>query len=382
MNAGVCAGECTLVSRRPDVARVFSRFFNPIRQSSANPVFFDGIERFSTPVLLDISSINNFSSSNFLDKISLIQGSTLFILPLDTPYSYRKLIYERASYYVDFPAENFTLERTVKEFSKFSTTLRKKAIHNEFERLILYNPHFDSLLGNSYLMQKVRAKILSYAGGKEPVLLLGESGTGKTTAAHLIHKLSHRKKLKFNQLNVSTVAVNLADSTFFGQEEGSYTGARKTSGIIAETDNGTLFMDEIGTAALAIQSKLLSFLDSGLYSPVGSSLLKKSDVRMIFATNENLIEKIERKEFRKDFYFRIAQNVIDFPPLKDRLEDIDEIAPTIARKKGKLLSENAILKLKEYSWPGNIRQLTSCINQAANLSYGKVIESDSLEFNF
>ena len=385
MNSGLSADSCTLISGRSDVIMLFSQMRSLQKRIFTVPTFSDGIERASHQLLVDVSSINSFSDSGFISKISIIRTQTLFIVPPDVSFERRKFIYEHVPYYVDLPVEKFALEKLVKEFI-CSIQKSKKIIHhsfkNEYESLVSYNPLFDSLLGSSYVMQRIRAKILSYAKGKEPVLLLGESGTGKTTAAKLIHKLSDRHSQIYNYLNISTIPTNLAESTFFGQEAGSYTGAVKTEGILAETHNGTLFMDEIATASTDVQSKLLSFLDSGIFSSLGSSLNRKSDVRFIFATNEDLVDKINRREFRKDFYFRIAQNIIQFPALRDHLDDIDEIAPVIAQKKGKRLSEDAIKKLKRYSWPGNIRQLENCIKQAGNLVNGVYIGSDDLEFNF
>ena len=226
----------------------------------------------------------------------------------------------------------------------------------------------------------VKKDIMNYAKFDTALLLCGESGTGKSTIARLIHQLSPRKKGNFVGINSSVISNSLADAALFGAVEGAYTDSKGQQGFFQDADGGTLFFDEISSTSLEFQSKLLTVLDSGEIYKVGSHSKIKVNVRTIFATNERLEVKIAEGLFRKDLFYRISANVIKIPPLRERRCDIIEIANEIAKQKGKVIDERALKKLEEYSWPGNVRQLEQCIDRAIYFSNGNMIDEDNIVF--
>lgn len=218
----------------------------------------------------------------------------------------------------------------------------------------------------------VKKAIVSASQNDMPVLLLGETGTGKSTAARIIHDLSKRKIKPYVHINSSNVDDTFAETELFGSEKGAYTDAQKRDGKFKTADGGTLFIDEIGNASKRIQGKLLTILDTGNYYSVGSDVLKKTDVRLICATNADLKLKIMKGEFRKDLLYRIAGYVIYLPTLRERKKDIGLIAKYIAGKSGKTISELAVKKLESFSWPGNIRQLQFCLERACRTQKSEI----------
>lgn len=219
-----------------------------------------------------------------------------------------------------------------------------------------------SFLGVSPAIENLRAKLIKASSADFPVLILGESGVGKTFAAKIIHDLSQRSKNKFFSVNVSAISESLAESELFGTVKGAFTGAEQRKGYFASANEGTLFLDEIGEMSINIQVKLLHAIESGTYRSVGCDDEKKSNVKLIFATNADLKEKILNKQFRADFYYRINQFIIEIPPLRKRKEDIQILADDYLKKKNKQLSSSAAQFLSVYNWEGNVRQLYSFLN--------------------
>ena len=237
-----------------------------------------------------------------------------------------------------------------------------------------------TILGDSDAMKNVRNRIICYSQNDDPVLLLGESGTGKTTTAEFIHLLSSRNKKPYSPINCSNIVGHFADTSLFGTEDGAFTDAKVTKGFVQNAEGGTLFIDEIGLASLELQSKLYMFIDSGLIYSVGSSTPKKVDTRLIFATNDNLEEKMKKGLFRKELFYRIFANVIIIPPLREHRCDIAIIAQNLAEKNKKYFSPTALRKLEDYSWPGNVRQLQNCVNRAVAINKNEQITEDSIFF--
>lgn len=241
------------------------------------------------------------------------------------------------------------------------------------------------LTGTSAAIQKIRGELVLAAEKNCPVLITGENGTGKSLAATLIHSMSPQgKKGKplFTE-NAASISENLAESELFGHEEGSFTGAERTrKGIFEAADGSTLFLDEIGELNLSIQAKLLHVLQNGIIRKVGAEKPKKINVRMIYATNANLRQKIAEGKFRRDLYYRINAFEIRLPPLRERTEDIETLCAQFFEKNGEniRISPSALLKLREYSWPGNIRELENVLNRAVLKTRTKIIQPETIDF--
>jgi len=203
------------------------------------------------------------------------------------------------------------------------------------------------------------------------VLVSGESGTGKDLIARAIHRLSRRAEKEFIPFNCSAVPADLIESMLFGHRKGTFTGALSDhEGLIRAAENGTLFLDEIGDLPLALQPKLLRFLQEGEVHTLGERMPRKVNVRVIAATHKNLEELVQQKVFREDLYYRIAALTIKVPPLRERTDDIGTLISYFlthyARRNDRAIAGitwEAIRILEEYSWPGNIRELAAEIER-------------------
>lgn len=199
-----------------------------------------------------------------------------------------------------------------------------------------------------------------------PVLLLGPSGTGKDVIAQAIHKASPRGLAPFISVNCSALTETLIESELFGHVKGSFTGALSDrKGAFESARQGTLFLDEIGDLPFALQAKLLRALENREIRPVGSDKVVNTDIRIIAATHQNLAHKIQEGQFRSDLFFRL--NVVSFcaPPLKDRIEDFEDLLNIFAKQMRIRFTYDAVQKLKMHSWPGNIRELRNLVFRAA-----------------
>jgi transcriptional regulator with PAS, ATPase and Fis domain len=235
-------------------------------------------------------------------------------------------------------------------------------------------------IGDSESMLRISALIRKYAESRNPVLILGETGTGKELAANALHTLSSRRDFPFIALNCSALPENLVESELFGAEKGAYTDAVRHKGALVMASRGTLFLDEIGSMSLSVQPKLLRALETGEYWKLGAEKPERSDFRLVCATCENLIDLQENSLFRKDLLYRISDLVIYIPPLRERTEDIGILAEHFCRQAGKGLCElspDALDRLGTYPWPGNVRELKSVINRAcANIQKGSIRAED------
>lgn len=224
---------------------------------------------------------------------------------------------------------------------------------------------YDNMIGKSKPMQSLYALLDKIKGADSTVLIQGENGTGKELIAKAIHYNSHRKDKAFVIQNCSAFNDNLLESELFGHIKGSFTGAiRDKKGLFEMADNGTFFLDEIGDTSPQMQVKLLRVLQEGTFTPVGSTEMRKVDVRIIAATNRNLKEMVELGTFREDLYYRLNVINLRVPPLRERKEDIPLLAEFFMQKsqenaKGpkKALTKRALEKLYDYAWPGNVREL-------------------------
>lgn len=240
---------------------------------------------------------------------------------------------------------------------------------------------FPFLIGSSPLMNKVFDRIMQVARTSATILITGESGTGKELAAKTIHYHSQRKDRNIVAVNCSAIPETLIESELFGHLKGSFTGAiRDKKGLVEEADRGTLFLDEIGDLNLVMQTKLLRLLQEGEYKPVGSSKTFTADIRFIAATNQDLMEKVYKKEFREDLFYRLNVIQLVLPPLRDRKEDIPLLAQHFLEKYNKLnqkeikgFSPEALEVLNTRDWPGNIRELENVVERGVILSQGDTL---------
>lgn len=238
------------------------------------------------------------------------------------------------------------------------------------------------LESHSEKMREVLEQIKKVAPTDANILLLGENGTGKYVLAESIHEQSDRKNEPFVHIDLGSISENLFEAELFGYKKGAFTGAHQDyAGKIENTQNGTVFLDEIGNLPLHLQTKLLSLIQNRKLSRVGETRERILDVRFIFATNENLKKAVAENRFRQDLYYRINTVEIHIPALRERQEDIEILASYfLDRYKQKYhkpdleWSENLLMQLKNYPWPGNIRELDHCIERSVILSNDKSLQ--------
>lgn len=257
--------------------------------------------------------------------------------------------------------------------------LKEVSLEQEKERLSLENIklkasireryRFGRIIGKSAVMQKVYEQIISAAGSRANVIIYGESGTGKELVAKEIHDMSERRGNEFVTVHCGAIPETLLESEFFGYLKGAFTGAYiDKHGYLDLANKGTLFLDEVGELGLNIQVKLLRAIEGGGYTPVGSSKIKQSDIRIIAATNRDLMEQVNRKAVRPDFFYRIHVLPITLPPLRERKEDIpllvEHFVALYRQEDGPFrLPEKVMEALYGYNWPGNVRELQNVIQR-------------------
>lgn len=210
------------------------------------------------------------------------------------------------------------------------------------------------------------------AGSKLPVLLLGETGTGKDVLARFLHRWGGQPNGPFVAVNGGLTGGSLSESELFGHRRGAFTGADSPRlGALRSASGGTLFLDEIADVPLPTQVKLLRALESGEVKPLGADCAERAEFRLVTATSRNLDRMIREGSFRADLYYRIAGSVVHVPPLRERPRDISAIAARLASERGLLLSDDASRRLCGYSWPGNVRELRACVERAAVSAKGQ-----------
>ena len=237
------------------------------------------------------------------------------------------------------------------------------------------------IIGRSPAMREVVSILERVAPTDVPILVEGESGTGKDMVARAVHGMSRRASGPYIALNMSAIPENLAESELFGHEKGAFTGAETArAGFFAEADRGTLFLDEIGLLPATLQAKLLRVLQDGDYIPVGSRRARKADVRVVCATNEDLKKNVEQGKFREDLYYRIRVVPLRLPPLRERTEDIPLLVDHLVKKHALRLSRpplqpdvDAMRALLDHGWPGNVRELEHALERALLLARGEAI---------
>ncbi|HEX8989019.1 MAG TPA: nif-specific transcriptional activator NifA, partial [Rhodocyclaceae bacterium] len=246
---------------------------------------------------------------------------------------------------------------------------------DSLRRTVRHQYGFDNIVGHSVAMRRVFDQIRMVAKWNTTVLIRGETGTGKELIANAIHYNSPRASGAYVRINCASLPETLLESELFGHEKGAFTGAvGARKGRFEMADGGTLFLDEIGEISPAFQAKLLRVLQEGEFERVGGSRTVKVDVRVIAATHRNLEAAVDAGDFREDLYYRLNVMPINLPPLRERPEDIPELARHLAKRIGDVqgrplsIAETAMRKLTQYGWPGNVRELENCLERAAVMS--------------
>ncbi len=266
-------------------------------------------------------------------------------------------------------------------YHAMGTAARHKRIRSEVQF---------GLWGESEKTEKIRYLLQKSSVTNTTILLTGESGTGKSFLAKEIHRNSKRSQAPFVHVNCAAIPYNLIESELFGYEEGAFTGAKKggRGGYFELAEGGTLFLDEISELPLSLQGKLLEVMQSKTYFRVGGTKKKMANVRIVAATNQNLQELVAERKFREDLYYRIHVFPIHLLPLREQKEVIQRIAadliPDICNRldvNQQVLSPDAVEKMEEYDWPGNIRELENVLEKACILSNGKVIYPEDIDIS-
>ena len=285
--------------------------------------------------------------------------------------------------YIAKPFDIDELDITVSKALQFRDIVRDNArMRAELDE----HQHIDSLVGESPSFRRVLQAIDSVRDSSATILLTGESGTGKEMVARAIHRHGSRADKPFVAVNCAAIPEGLLESEMFGHRKGAFTGAvADRVGRFMQADKGTLFLDEVGDMPLALQAKILRALQERVIEPVGDPRERKVDVRVIAATNKNLLEAVANKEFREDLYYRLNVFPIPLPALRERVEDIASLARHFAHNLGATagkritgFSPSALQAMTQYNWPGNIRELQNCVERATIVAQSSTIEDSDL----
>jgi len=296
----------------------------------------------------------------------------------DLDLDFLSLVTKQIALAVDNARSHEEIEKLKNQFEMDNVSLRQE---------IKTDLNFDEIIGANKSLKDVLSNVNKVANTDATVLIRGETGTGKELIARSIHNSSKRSKRSLIKVNCPAIPSGLIESELFGHEKGSFTGAiTKKIGKFELADGGTIFLDELGDLPLDAQAKLLRVLQEREFERVGGNDTYKTDVRVIAATNRNLEDAVKEGKFRADLYYRLNVFPIQLPPLRKRTEDIPALSNYFMSKYSKRLgtvingiSEDTTKKLKEYSWPGNIRELENIIERAVILTTGDELNiSESL----
>jgi transcriptional regulator with PAS, ATPase and Fis domain len=235
------------------------------------------------------------------------------------------------------------------------------------------------MIGKSEVMNILRERVKAAAKVSSSVLVTGESGTGKELVAKAIHEHSERRSGKFVPVDCGALPDDLIESELFGHKRGAFTTAvADKQGLFEEANGGTLFLDEIANTSRRFQAKLLRALQDRQVRRLGDVVMRKLDLRVIAATNCELMPMVRKGEFREDLYYRLNVFSIQVPPLRRRMEDVPLLVQHILHERGKVMSDSAVAKLMTYSFPGNIRELENIVESAVCTASGIVITADDV----
>ncbi len=290
------------------------------------------------------------------DSSLLYEVASLYVCPIFSEHQLAAVFYvDRLKNKQKFsPSERLWMKFLGNVCQHYVQFLRTEVALQELQREIWVGSSSTSEL----LRQQMRRLALL-----SPVLILGETGVGKSLAAEILHKLSGRKG-EFVVVSSPSLPESLFEAELFGCKKSAYTGAEERIGLVGEAHQGTLFFDEISEIDLSLQAKLLRFIDTGYYRRLGEEKERKADIKIICASNKNLEEEVKAHRFRQDLYFRISTYPLKIPPLRERKEDIEELTKTNLKKFGFSITRRALEKLKQYNFPGNVRELQNILHRA------------------
>jgi two-component system repressor protein LuxO len=351
--------------------------------SAAGPALIAAREWQPDAILLDVE-LPDYNGFELMKKLKA-EGIDAAVVVVTANASINSAVEAMRGGAVDFivkPYAKARLEVTL------SNALEKRALVAQLRtvRARLERDRFFGFIGASAPMQAAYRTIESVAASRASVFITGESGTGKELAAEAIHKASPRAGAEYVALNCGAIPRDLLESEVFGHVKGAFTGATSDrAGAAKLADGGTLFLDEIGEMPLDMQVKLLRFVQTGTYAPVGSSRMERVDVRFVCATNRDPMAEVLAGRFREDLYYRLYVVPVELPPLRDRGDDVLRIArhflTSFAREEGRRFrgfSPDAEAALLAYGWPGNVRQLQNAVRNVVVLHDGELVDAGML----
>jgi DNA-binding NtrC family response regulator len=335
-----------------------------LRNRSYHVAVFD----FAMPGMTGVELLKQIKSENSETEIILLTGEGT----IETAVDAMKL---GAFDFLTKPVRTKSLEAVVRRAAE-ANSLRSE--NRRLKALVERSTPQYQMIGDSPAMQKVRKLISRVAPSDNPILIQGESGTGKELVARALHLASTRADKPLVVINCAALPEQLLESELFGHEKGAFTGANTSKpGLFEVAEGGTLFIDEIGELALALQPKLLRVLEDGSMRRVGSLKERRVDVRIIAATNRDLQKEVEHGRFREDLYYRINVMTIHLPPLRERGDDVNLLADHFCGQAWEL-EPAARQALVDYRWPGNVRQLINALERAKMLADDEVLKKEQL----
>ncbi len=388
------AGFVVLVDERGEIESIYSRNIEPEKQADVKEMSLSVIRstiQSSKPTSEQVKPEMELAQQNSVIRLGI---SAVLCVPLIRDKKVFGAVYlDRRNKENPFTANDLSylsafadqIVRSLKVSDEIET-LEKKLISTEKTKMSDLRSMFkcDDIIGSSAALFEVLKIAARISATDATVLILGESGTGKELFAKAIHQNSRRKEKPFVAINCAAIPNDLLESELFGYEQGAFTGASKSKqGKIETAHTGTLFLDEIGEMPLALQAKLLRVLQEREFERLGSVKKQRLDIRLICATNRNLKELVEQGKFRQDLYYRLKVVELPLPALRERPEDIEELAKYFLKKhavdgKACELSDEALVFLESYPWYGNVRELENVMLRCAVLVTGKIIRKEDL----
>ena len=370
-----------------------SESFAPVRYQSGEGVLGLVLEKNRTVTLAAIGS-----DARFLNRLGIydpalpfiavpikVAGSLKGVLAVQPNEPGEALLEDRARF-VEMVANliGSSVDLALRVAEEKNTLLEERDL---LRRTVRHQFGFDNVVGRSTAMRRVFDQVRLVAKWNTTVLIRGETGTGKELIANAIHYNSPRARGAYVKLNCAALPENLLESELFGHEKGAFTGAvGARKGRFEQADGGTLFLDEIGDISPAFQAKLLRVLQEGEFERVGGGRTMKVDIRIIAATHRDLESAVEAGDFREDLFYRLSVMPLYLPPLRERIEDIPDIARHLLAKistmQGRKLTiqDGALRRLASHNWPGNVRELENCLERAAILTEEGIIDPDLVRF--
>ena len=344
----------------PDLTRDNSTFYNAIK--SKRPI---------------IENIQHYT--NYQGKGVSVVSSTIPIIESDELVGCFE-IFKDLTQVMDLSAK---IVRLQEQLYRKSNNKKSDEDHGEAQYT------FENIIGKSTSILNLKNKARRIADSSSPLLIYGETGTGKELFTQAIHNASNRKNKAFIAQNCAALPFNLLESILFGTSSGSFTGAKDNPGLFELADGGTLFLDEINSLDIDLQAKLLRVLQDGMIRRVGANKTKKVDVRIIASANDDPLNLVQRKLLREDLYYRLNVLSLEIPPLRNRKEDISILVDYYIDKYNRLLgtsilgiSQEVKAVFEGYHWPGNVRELEHVIESAMNFTFGNRILLEDIQYNF